>query len=68
MSIRIIASEHPFDEDALTRFDENQGLRLISVNHVITHEYPAWASAGAAVKQEVVRWVYHFRVEGAAKA
>ncbi len=62
MSIKIIASEHPFDEEALARFDENQGLKLITVNHVITHEYVPWA-AMSACKQEVVRWVYHFRKE-----
>ncbi len=60
-SIRIIKSDQPIDEETLNRY-ESAGWKLISVNPVTTHEYPAWACAGSASKQEVVRWTYHFRV------
>lgn len=60
-SIRIIKSDQPLDEDALNGY-EGEGCRLISVNSVLTHEYPPWMGIGHAVKMEVVRWTYHFRV------
>jgi len=59
-SIRIIKSDHPLEEDELNVY-ESRGLRLISVNSVLTHEHPTWLGIDAA-KQEVVRWTYHFRV------
>ncbi len=59
-SIKIIESPHPLNEETLNGY-ESQGLRLISVNSVITHEYPTWMGVDAE-KQEVVRWTYHFRV------
>ena len=58
--IKIIKSDYEFDEATLNRY-ENQGLTLISVNPVTTHEYPPQMMLGES-KQEVVRWTYHFRV------
>jgi len=58
--IRIIKSDHPLEEDELNVY-ESRGLKLISVNSVLTHEYPTWMGIDA-VKQEFVRWTYHFRV------
>ena len=61
MSDRIIIkkSDSPLGEDVLTRW-ESEGLTLISVNHVVTHEYPPWSGSWES-RQEVVRWVYHFK-------
>ena len=61
MSDRIIIkkSDHPLGEDVLSQWEQG-GLTLISVNHVLTHEYPPWMGIGES-KQEVVRWIYHFR-------
>lgn len=59
---RIVKSDSELSEDELNRLEDEEHLSLISVNHVLTHEYPPWDCMGGAGKQEVVRWVYHFKV------
>lgn len=60
MGIRVIKGHREISEEELSSFERDEGWTLISVNHVLTHEYPAW-SGMCESKQEVVRWVYHFR-------
>jgi len=59
--IRIHTSRSALNEEELNSMEQEDGLTLISVNHVLTHEYPPWSGMGEG-KQEVVRWTYHFRV------
>ena len=58
--ITIIKQHGPMSEANLNQ-QEKLGRELISVNHVVTHEYPPGMGITHAMKQEVVRWVYHFR-------
>jgi hypothetical protein len=63
--IRIIKSDYELSEEALNKIEEDEGLFLIGVNHVLTREYPSWDCMGPPTeKRDVVRWVYHFRLGG----
>ncbi len=58
--IKVRMSEYALSEEELNHLEQKDGLTLISVNHVLTHEYPRWTGISES-KREVVRWTYHFR-------
>ena len=59
--IKILRFDYALDEAALNAIEEQQGLTLISVNHVVTHESAGDFGMGSSVQVEHVRWTYHFR-------
>lgn len=59
--IKIIRELHELDEDRLNQL-EAQGLRLISVYHIICHDrVPIDGGVGGSRRVERPVWVYHFR-------
>jgi len=58
--IKIHTSRYALTEADLNAYEQSKGLTLISVNHMLTHEYPPWSGIGES-KREIIRWTYHFR-------
>ena len=60
--IKIQTFNSALSEEELATIEAEEGITLISVNHVLTHEYPRWSGMSES-KQEVTRWTYHFRTK-----